>query len=107
MPLSKSKIAPKKSTPATPTALGFRMPAEWEPQVAIWLSWPHKYASWPGQFRPVPYAFAEIVKQISRFQEVRINAAARLHAVAKRLCAKAGADMSRVTFYDHPTNDAW
>ncbi len=83
------------------------MPAEWEPQTAIWLSWPHKYASWPGQFRAVPYVYAEIVKQISRFQEVRINAAARLHARAKRLCATAGAEMSRVTFYDHPTNDAW
>jgi agmatine deiminase len=91
----------------TPSALGFRMPAEWEPQTAIWLSWPHKYASWPGQFRPVPYAYAEIVTQISRFQEVRINAAARLHARAKRLCAAAGADLTHVTFYDHPTNDAW
>ena len=40
--------------------------AEWEPQVAIWLSWPHKLASWPGQFRPVPYAFAKIVTAISR-----------------------------------------
>lgn len=91
----------------TPSALGFRMPAEWEPQEAVWLSWPHKRASWPGQFRPIPYVFAEIVKQISRFQQVRINAAARLHARAKRLCAQAGADMGRVTFYDHPTNDAW
>jgi agmatine deiminase len=91
----------------TPAALGFRMPAEWEPQEAVWLSWPHKYASWPGQFRPIPHVFAEIVHQISRFQAVRINAARRLQARATRLCAKAGADMARVTFYDHPTNDAW
>lgn len=91
----------------TPAALGFRMPAEWEPQTAVWLSWPHKYASWPGQFRPVPYAYAEIVKQISRFEEVRINCAAKLQPRAKRLCAAAGADMSRVIFYNHPTNDAW
>lgn len=83
------------------------MPAEWEPQVAVWLSWPHKRASWPGQFRPIPYVFAGIVAQISRFEEVRINAAAKLHARAQRLCAKAGAVMDRVTFFDHPTNDAW
>ena len=91
----------------TPAALGFRMPAEWAPQTAVWLSWPHKRASWPGQFRPVPYAFATIVAAISRFEEVRINAAAALHARAKRLCAAAGADMACVTFYNHPTNDAW
>lgn len=91
----------------TPAALGFRMPAEWEPQVAIWLSWPHNKATWPGQFRPIPGVFAGIVAQISRFEEVRINCAAKLQPRAKQLCKKAGADMSRVTFYNHPTNDAW
>ena len=95
--------APKSKTPA---ALGFRMPAEWEPQVAIWLSWPHNKKTWPGQFRPIPGVFAGIVAQISRFEEVRINCAAKLQPRAKSLCAKAGADMSRVKFYNHPTNDA-
>lgn len=93
--------------PVTPAALGFSMPAEWAPQEAVWLSWPHNYASWPGQFRPVPYAYARIVATISRFEGVRINAAKKLHARARKLCAKAGAVMERVTFYDHPTNDAW
>src|SRR3954470_11345030 len=99
-------LSPRTSQP-TPAALGFRFPAEWEPQAAVWLSWPHKRASWPGQFREVPYTFAKIVAQISRFEAVRINAGATLHARAKRLCAAAGADMTRVTFYNHPTNDAW
>ncbi len=91
----------------TPAALGFRMPAEWAPQSAVWLSWPHNRATWPGQFRPVPYDYAKFVAAISRFEDVRINAAARLHPRAKRLCTAAGADMAKVTFYDHPTNDAW
>ena len=104
---SAKNAAPRADDSATPAALGFRMPAEWEPQEAIWLSWPHNYASWPGKFRPVPYNFARIVAEISRFQAVRINAAKKLHARARRLCERADADMSRVTFYDHPTNDAW
>jgi len=104
---TKSAIHHRQSAIETPAALGFRMPAEWEPQAAVWLSWPHKRASWPGQFRPVPHAFAKIVAQISRFEEVRINAAAALHPRARRLCAAAGADLEKVTFYDHPTNDAW
>lgn len=90
-----------------PAAGGYRMPAEWEPQEAVWLSWPHNYGSWPGRFRPVPYNFARIVAAISRFEPVRINASKKLHARAARLCERAGADLSRVTFYDHPTNDAW
>lgn len=83
------------------------MPAEWEPQDAIWLSWPHNRASWPRRFRRVPAVFAEIVRQISRFQKVRINCAAALQPRARQLCVAAGATMARVRFYDHPTDDAW
>lgn len=90
-----------------PSSAGFRMPAEWELQEAVWLSWPHRRATWPGQFRPVPMAFARFVAAISRFEDVRINAEARLHARARRLCAEAGADLARVAFFDHPTDDAW
>jgi agmatine deiminase len=98
---------PSSKTLQTPAALGFRMPAEWEPQAALWLSWPHNLATWPGQFRPIPGVFAGIVAQISRFEPVRINCAEKLQPRAKKLCADAGADMTRVTFYNHPTNDAW
>lgn len=91
----------------TPAQLGFRMPAEWAPQDAVWLSWPHKYASWPGHFRPIPYKFAEIVATISRFENVRINIGEPLQKRARSLITKAGAVMDRVFFYDHPTNDAW
>jgi Peptidylarginine deiminase and related enzymes len=104
------KSAAKSSASAkadTPAALGFRMPAEWEPQEAIWLSWPHNYDSWPGKFRPVPYNFANIVSAITRFEPVRINAAKKLQARARRLCERADANLDRVTFHDHPTNDAW
>ncbi len=91
----------------TPAALGFRMPAEWEPQTAVWLSWPHRQATWPGHFRPIPKKFAEIVATISHFENVHINCAAALQPRAKRLCAQSGADLARVEFFDHPTNDAW
>lgn len=91
----------------TPAQLGFRMPAEWEPQDAIWLSWPHQRLSWPGHFRPIPLKFAEIVATISRYQKVHVNAAAALHPRARALCIRAGAVMERVFFHNHPTDDAW
>lgn len=105
--VAKAPKAAASDAPATPSALGFRMPAEWEPQEAVWLSWPHNYASWPAKFRPVPYNFAQIVSTITRFQPVRINAAKKLHARALRLCERADARLDRIKFYDHPTNDAW
>ena len=83
------------------------MPAEWEPQAAIWLSWPHKKSSWPGLWRNIPATFAGYVAAISRYEAVRINCAADLQPKARTLCVRADASMDRVTFYDHPTNDAW
>lgn len=91
----------------TPAALGFRMPAEWERQEAVWLSWPHRRATWPGNFRPIPRKFAEIAMQVSRREKVRINADARHQKRARSLIAAAGADMANVEFFDHPTDDAW
>ena len=70
----------------TPASLGFRMPAEWEPQEAIWLSWPHRLKTWPKHFRPIPRKFAEIAATISRYQDVRINCATALQPRARQLC---------------------
>ena len=36
---------------ATPRALGYRMPAEWERHEATWLAWPHNPEDWPGKFQ--------------------------------------------------------
>lgn len=94
-------------TTGIPAKLGFRMPAEWEPQAAVWLSWPHKKDSWPGLWRNIPATFAGFVAAISHRETVRINCAADLQLKAIRLCQQAGASMERVEFYDHPTNDAW
>ena len=33
----------------TPTAGPLRMPAEWEPHRATWISWPHHEPDWPGK----------------------------------------------------------
>ncbi len=91
----------------TPAALGYRMPAEWEPQAAVWLSWPHRRATWPGGFRPIPAKFAEIAALISRFEDVRINAERPLHARIRAALNRARADLARVTLLPHPTDDAW
>ena len=32
----------------------FRMPAEWEPQKSVWISWPHNKNDWPGMFEEIP-----------------------------------------------------
>jgi agmatine deiminase len=92
----------------TPAALGYRMPAEWELHEATWLSWPHKEASWPGKFEPVPAIFAALTKRLTESELVRINVADEDFAERVRVeLRKASVDLSRVSFHFNPTNDAW
>ena len=96
-----------KAAEPTPAGLGFRMPAEWEPQEAVWLSWPHNRKTWPGHFRPIPARFAGLVGVISRFEKVRINLARPLQSRARSLINQAKAELGNVEFFNHPTDDCW
>src|SRR5271170_663117 len=92
----------------TPNALNFRMPAEWEPHEATWLGWPHEVTDWPGKFAPIPWAFAEIVRQLSRVERVYLlveNAVAekRVRGILK----KSGALLDCVDFFRVPTDRGW
>lgn len=92
----------------TPRQLGYRFPAEWEPQRATWLSWPHKGESWPGRFEPIPGVFTEIVKILASFQHVNINVIDRtMHDDVMKRLTEAGVDPGRFTLYPIPTDDAW
>jgi agmatine deiminase len=92
----------------TPVDLGYRMPAEWEPHRGTWLSWPHKEASWPGKFDPVPPIFATMVRHLADHEEVHINVAGpAMEQDVRRLLSDIGADSGNVFFHYIPTNDAW
>jgi agmatine deiminase len=102
-----SKPSPSGTSKPAPVARGYRMPAEWEPQEAVWLSWPHRRRTWPGSFRPIPAVFAGVVALISRFEKVRVNLARDLQPRARALITRAGAELANVELYDHATNDCW
>src|SRR5215472_2928672 len=92
----------------TPDALGFRMPAEWEPHAATWLGWPHELTDWPGKFAPIPWAFAEIVRYLSRVERVHLlvenrDAQTRVRSILK----KSGANLDAVDFFIVPTDRGW
>src|SRR5215470_2425993 len=95
-------------SPQSPSALGYRMPAEWEPHAATWLSWPHKEASWPGNFAPIPAVWVDIVHALEMHEPVHIlvNDAAAAAGVRERLRAAAVSDRN-VVLHLMPTDDAW
>jgi agmatine deiminase len=97
-----------KETRHTPRELGYRMPAEWEPHEATWLSWPHKEESWPGAFAPVPGIFVEIARHLAGSELVRVNVADEEFAARVReLLKRGGVNLDAVRFHLHPTDDAW
>ena len=89
---------------ATPVALGYRWPAEWEPHAATWLSWPHNPETWPGAFERIPAQFAAFVRAIADFEPVHILAGGD-HVLAN--ARQHVGSCNNVTLHDIPTNDAW
>jgi len=100
------KIASKPDL--TPAALGFAMPAEWEPHEATWLAWPHNPTDWPGKLDTIRWVYGEIARKISPGEIVRILVNNRAgESLARRYLTRAGADARRFQFIVHPTNRGW
>ena len=84
------------------------MPAEWEPHEATWLAWPHYRDDWPGKFEPIPWVYAEIIRQLARHErvEVIVNDVAS-EKRARKVLDRANALCDNVRFHRWPTNRVW
>jgi agmatine deiminase len=49
---------------STPTADGFRMPAEFEPHAGCWMAWPERRDNWRDDAKPAQRAFAAVAEAI-------------------------------------------
>ena len=84
------------------------MPAEWEPHAATWLAWPHNHDDWPGKFEPIPWVYAEIIRNLARHERVELIVNnARAQTQARRLLQRANALAPNVHFHRWPTNRIW
>src|SRR4029453_12806188 len=91
----------------TPAALGYRMPAEWEPHAATWLSWPRREGiSFPDSFDRVMPALRAMVEALIESEQVCINICNSAHEAEARE-ALHGLPPERISFYLVPTNEPW
>jgi len=84
------------------------MPAEWEPHAATWLAWPHFHGDWPGKFEPIPWVYAEIIRNLAKHERVELivnNASAARQA--RRILERADALSDNIRFRRWPTNRVW
>jgi agmatine deiminase len=98
----------KQEAQPAPRSLGYRMPAEWERHHATWIAWPHNRTDWPGKFEAIPWVYAEIVRYLSRVEEVNIIVRrGEERAKAYDILRRGHADLERVKFHEWPTDRVW
>ncbi len=84
------------------------MPAEWAPHAATWIAWPHNPEDWPGKFQPIPWVYCEIVRWLSRAEDVHIlvnDLAAEKRAT--QMLRRQGANLARLHFHHWRTDRIW
>ncbi len=84
------------------------MPAEWETHEATWLAWPHNHDDWPGKFEPIPWVYAEIVRNLSKHERVEliVNDAAS-EKRARKVLKLANALNENVRFHRWSSDRVW
>lgn len=95
----------------TVKSLHYRMPAEWEPHEATWLAWPHNVSHWEGNYDPIPFVYAEIIRELAKGEKVYLcvnNSIMEAEARATLLKAKLDPSLYRnILIFHIPTNASW
>ncbi|WEN13725.1 agmatine deiminase family protein [Rhodanobacter sp. AS-Z3] len=85
-----------------------RLPAEWEPQSAVLIAWPHADTDWADRLASVESTYVALAAAVTRFQSLIIvvaDAALRTHV--EGLLADAGVTLSKVRCITLPYDDTW
>ena len=95
--------------PQTPRELGYRMPAEWHPHAATWLSWPRREGiSFPDRYDEVLPTLVEMVGALVPHEAVNINVGGvEFETQVRQLFQQHRLPMESVRFHHIPTNEPW
>jgi agmatine/peptidylarginine deiminase len=85
-----------------------RLPAEWEPQSAVLIAWPHAGTDWAERLAGVETTYVALAAAVTRFQPLVVVAAdADVRAHAETLLRTATVDLARIRFVELPYDDTW
>jgi len=86
----------------TPASATVRVPAEWEPQEAVWMQWPKGIES---SYRP---NFADIIDALQEYQSIHILvASAYARNQAQNYLTNAGVPLTNITWHIMSYDWAW
>lgn len=80
-----------------------RLPAEWEPQQAVLISWPHQDTDWAYMLDEVHQCYIDLAHAIARFASLIVIAPDT--QLPRRFLSDI--DENRIAYLDVPTNDTW
>src|SRR5688500_19098677 len=90
----------------TPAALGYFMPAEWQPHDSTWLSWPEDPLTWPDRVPQVEAIFLQMMAALAPHETVNLLVDdAETEALVRQRCVFSGAE--NIRFHQLPTVDSW
>ncbi|PIR48120.1 agmatine deiminase [Candidatus Peregrinibacteria bacterium CG10_big_fil_rev_8_21_14_0_10_55_24] len=93
--------------PGSPAAEGFRMPAEWEPHEATWLSWPHNHVTWGDHLEGAEATYVKIISALTPHETVHVLVAnSAVHQRAQQQLSSIRNDQHLV-FHDIDAGDTW
>lgn len=84
-----------------------RLPAEWEPQDAVMLTWPHAGTDWAAQLAAVEAVYLAIAAAVARRQRLLIVCHDAPHRDHVRRCLAAAGISAAATCALAPSNDTW
>ncbi|GHA74289.1 agmatine deiminase family protein [Cognatilysobacter bugurensis] len=85
-----------------------RFPAEWEPQSAVLIAWPHADTDWADRLGEIEETYIALVAAITRFEPAVVCVADDdVQAYARARLSSARVDMDRVRFVALPYDDTW
>ncbi len=85
-----------------------RLPAEWEPQSGVMLTWPHAATDWLPYLNEVEPVYIEITRTITQYEKVIVvchDTALKSHV--ENVLKKNHVDTGRCHLYIAPSNDSW
>src|SRR6476620_3082128 len=86
---------------STPSADGFRMPAEFEPHGGCWMAWPERPDNWRLGAKPAQLAFAAVAEAIAVSEPVTMGVSDAQFEHCRSLLSPA------IRVVELSTDDAW
>jgi agmatine deiminase len=96
------------SASLTPASLGYRMPAEWHPHAATWLTWPKDPVTWPDRVPAVQEIFLTFIDALTPHERVCLLVDdGGVAEDVRRRCQGRPAVLANLTLVEIETVDSW